>query len=348
MVYTSIENLSYAAKLAAQVSQSNFNSLPLFDLLSQNLQSLLPQNFIKVNNNGEQTINNIDLLSNNVNSLTPSIRNNTANELTVVKGVTPVYSAQNSNTDSFKTINSTLLQDSQQFSQTTSSQLNVVYAQNTQASQLGTLNQAINQEYTSYNSFSPKTVRDLRNNDTFDQQVNSSTANIQKNLTTASSQLIESQVQNTTFNNSAQNSLQQISSPRYSGDNSQGYELYVRRTVYWAYGPSTDIDSANLRSSTGRQLSQGISAAVDPSVIPYLSRIEFPDIGTRYATDTGGAVIAKTASRGAAPVIDVFFYKKEDALAFANSTPPYVRVKVYPPATKYRYVANSSPTYGAA
>ena len=57
---------------------------------------------------------------------------------------------------------------------------------------------------------------------------------------------------------------------------------------------------------------------------------------------------ARTASGGKTPIVDVFFAKKEDALRFANSTPEYITVKVYPPKTRYKYVANASPTYGTA
>lgn len=352
MYYTAIDGLTYVSKLAAQVSESNFNSIPLYDVFSQGLQSLLPQNFINVNASGMDTIRNntifTNLLNGNVSNLLPTIQSNTINELNVVKGVTPVYTTQHTNSESFSQTNNALLQNSQQFSQVNSSQVNTLYTQNAQSSQLGSLNQVVAQEYASYNAISPRARRDLRDENVFSDKVATSTDNIKNNLFNTSSQLTKDQVQNPVFNNSAQNSLQQLSSPRYSGDNTQGFDLYVRRTVYWAYGPATDIDSANLRSSTGRQLSQNISAAVDPSIIPYLSRIEFPDIGTRYATDTGGAVIAKAASKGTVPVIDVFFLKREDAIAFANSTPPYITVKVYPPATKYKYAANSAPTYGIA
>lgn len=352
MIYSAVDNLSYISKLAAQVSESNFNSIPLFDVFSQNLQSLLPQSFITVNANGLDTLKNntifTNLLSNNVNTLGSTIQSSTINELNVKKGVTPVYTSQYTGNKTFNDTSNQLLQGSQQFSQATSSQINTIYGKNVEVSQLGSLNQAVNKEFETFNTFSPKAIRDLRNENVFNDRVASSTSNIKNNLFNTSSQMTKNQVQNTVFTDSAQNSLQQLSAPKFSGGNSQGFDLYIRRTVYWAYGPATDIDSANLRSSTGRQLSQGISAAVDPSIIPYLSRIDFPDIGTRYATDTGGAVIAKTASKGTAPIIDVFFLRREDALAFANSTPQYITVKVYPPTTKYKYVANSSPTYGVA
>jgi len=352
MYYNAISSLTYVSKLAAQVNPTSFSALPNFDSLSQNLQSLLPANFINVNASGTESVANNtvfnNLLSNNLKNLTPTIQSSVATRLNVVKGVTPVYTDQFVNQQSFSNASNTLLQSSQQFSQINASQINDVYSKNTQTSQIGSLNQAMNTEFNALNNLSPKNIRDLRDENIFNERVTASTGNIQNNLTNASTRMTQSQVANSTFTDSGQNNLQQLSSPRFSGDNNQGYDLYVRRTVYWAQGPSTDIDSANLRSSTGRQLSQGTSVAVDPSIIPYLSRIQFPDIGIRFATDTGGAVIAKTASKGTVPVIDVFFLKREDALAFAASTPEYVTVKVFPPTTKYKYVANSAPTYGVA
>jgi 3D (Asp-Asp-Asp) domain-containing protein len=253
--------------------------------------------------------------------------------------------------DSFGQLSSSaskISSSSQIFSKKTSDQMIAVFKNNSQASQLGNLNYAINNSLASSSRLSPKGIRDLNDPNLFSKKTDSAVNNASSSLKDTSTKMVEQVTENKTFNNSAQTNLQQLSMPQYSGSNTEGYDLYVRRTVYWAYGSGTDIDSANLKSSTGRQLEQGTSAAVDPFIIPYLSRIQFPDIGVRYATDTGGAVKARTASAGTVPIIDLFFLYKEDALAFAKSSPPYITVKVYPPQSKYKYVANSTPTYGTA
>ena len=106
-------------------------------------------------------------------------------------------------------------------------------------------------------------------------------------------------------------------------------EIKVRLTTYWAKGGDTDSWSAKRQSSTGVRLKPNVSVAVDPRIIPYFSRVYIPNLGFRYAHDTGTAVVHKKASGGKYPVIDIFFLHKRDAERFANNNPKIVKVKVY-------------------
>ena len=106
-------------------------------------------------------------------------------------------------------------------------------------------------------------------------------------------------------------------------------EIKVRITTYWAKGGDTDGWSAKRQSSTGVKLRPNVSVAVDPRIIPYFSRLYIPNLGFRYAHDTGTAVIRKKASGGKYPVIDIFFLHKKDAIRFANTHPKIVKVKIY-------------------
>lgn len=111
--------------------------------------------------------------------------------------------------------------------------------------------------------------------------------------------------------------------------NNSGFKVItVRLTVYWARGGGTDYYSAKKKSSTGYTLKQGESIAVDPKIIPYAKEVIIPNVGLVKAVDTGTAVIAKTASNGKLPVIDVFFENKKDAMLFANRYPKVVKVAV--------------------
>jgi 3D (Asp-Asp-Asp) domain-containing protein len=136
----------------------------------------------------------------------------------------------------------------------------------------------------------------------------------------------------------------EIKAPSFSGDqviqrcvkterfikaNIPKKEIKVRLTAYWAKGGDTDSWSAKRQSSTGVRLKPNISVAVDPRVIPYFSRVYIPNLGFRYAHDTGTAVINKKASGGKYPVIDIFFLNKKDAIRFANTHPKIVKVKVF-------------------
>jgi len=106
-------------------------------------------------------------------------------------------------------------------------------------------------------------------------------------------------------------------------------EIKVRLTAYWAKGSGTDSWSAKRQSSTGATLKPNRSVAVDPKVIPYFSKLYIPNLGFRFAHDTGTDVIRKKASHGQYPVVDIFFMTEKEAMRFVNNNPKIVKVAVY-------------------
>jgi 3D (Asp-Asp-Asp) domain-containing protein len=106
-------------------------------------------------------------------------------------------------------------------------------------------------------------------------------------------------------------------------------EIKVRLTAYWAKGSDTDSWSAKRQSSTGATLKPNKSVAVDPKIIPYFSKLYIPNLGFRFAHDTGTDVIRKKASHGQYPVIDIFFMTEKEAMRFVNNNPKIVKVAVY-------------------
>ncbi len=112
-------------------------------------------------------------------------------------------------------------------------------------------------------------------------------------------------------------------------------EMDVRVTVYWQHGSGTDAWTASGKSSTGRPLRCRQTAAVDPSVIPYGSKILLPEAGKFLeAVDTGSAVKSRKAARAMGrnvPVVDVFFESKDEALEWAHNNPHFMRAYVVAP-----------------
>jgi len=106
-------------------------------------------------------------------------------------------------------------------------------------------------------------------------------------------------------------------------------EIKVRLTAYWAKGSGTDSWSAKRQSSTGATLKPNKSVAVDPRIIPYFSKLYIPNLGFRFAHDTGTDVIRKKASHGKYPVVDIFFMTEKEAMRFVNNNPKIVKVAVY-------------------
>jgi RHS repeat-associated protein len=68
-------------------------------------------------------------------------------------------------------------------------------------------------------------------------------------------------------------------------------------TIDWLQGSPTTVDATyftytdGVRGASGRLLENGISIAVDPSVIPLDTWVNIEGIGLRRADDTGGAII---------------------------------------------------------
>lgn len=127
--------------------------------------------------------------------------------------------------------------------------------------------------------------------------------------------------------------------------------LLARVTVYWASGGrGSDRYTRKHKCATGTRLRDG-HCAVDPKRIPYGSNIILPD-GTRLsAVDTGTAVRNRKAARlsGQTPternaiVIDRFFETKQQALAWANTHPHFIPVRVIRPGSPIPRIATVKP-----
>jgi 3D (Asp-Asp-Asp) domain-containing protein len=102
-------------------------------------------------------------------------------------------------------------------------------------------------------------------------------------------------------------------------------KLKVRLTAYWI---GQDPDTSKFKSSTGYTLKSGRTCAVDPRIIPYGSTVIID--GKEFkAIDTGTAVIAKKASRGKLPVVDLFYKTERQAMVALGNMPmhPWVEIR---------------------
>jgi 3D (Asp-Asp-Asp) domain-containing protein len=101
-------------------------------------------------------------------------------------------------------------------------------------------------------------------------------------------------------------------------------KIKVRLTAYWV---GQDPDTSRFKSSTGYTLKSGKSCAVDPRIIPYGSTVVVE--GKEFkAIDTGSAVVAKKASGGKLPIVDLFFKTEKQALLALNNMPKHTWVEI--------------------
>ena len=104
---------------------------------------------------------------------------------------------------------------------------------------------------------------------------------------------------------------------------------FARVTIYWQ-----GEGSGKSAAWNGVRLREG-NCAVDPRKIPYGSKVIFDD-GECTAIDTGPDVVKRKAARslGQTPVdrdaivIDRFFDSRQRALAWENSHPHFIMVRV--------------------
>ena len=102
-------------------------------------------------------------------------------------------------------------------------------------------------------------------------------------------------------------------------------KIKVRLTAYWC---GQDPDTSRFKSSTGYTLKSGRTCAVDPKIIPYGS-VVVVDGKEFKAIDTGTAVVAKKASRGKLPVVDLFYKTERQAMVALGNMPmhPWVEIR---------------------
>jgi len=349
-------SLSSLQSLLGNITPQTFQSMtsiPSFTPFNQQMTQFLPQNFVSVDSAGIPQLPNPANFTASLGNLTNSIASNLVGTATglfnSIAGRTLGSVGGFLGGGIFNDVFGQLIGIAQGYSTQSNNQMLALLNNNLASQQLGTLNSAIEGSFNQFTNLSPTNIRNLGTNQQFfNNQVNNASSTAQQNVASTAQQMATTQATNPGFSNSGQFALQQQTSPNFSGDNENGFELRVRRTVYWSYGPGTDSWSAAKMSSTGRQLAEGVSAAVDPAIIPYLSRIVFPDIGSRFATDTGGAVKRRTASGGRLPIVDIYFENRQNALAFARQYPQEVTVKVYPSKTRYKYAKGAPPAYGTA
>ncbi len=87
--------------------------------------------------------------------------------------------------------------------------------------------------------------------------------------------------------------------------------MHAHLTAYSLHPSSINVDEFNDgKTSIGKEPKPGRTAAVDPKIIPYGSKVYIPGIGWRIAEDTGGAIKGNR--------IDILMDSEEKAFQFGR------------------------------
>ena len=102
----------------------------------------------------------------------------------------------------------------------------------------------------------------------------------------------------------------------------------ARITYYWP----GDGGQKGRQTSTGNTARGGKTAAVDPRIIPYGSKIHIPRMEKVFvAHDTGGAVKSRKASKKLGKnniVIDIFCENRSKAREMIKRYPMFMKIKI--------------------
>jgi len=312
---------------------------------------LLAQNLSTVSSSGNPSelpsTNILNSIQNSIQNLLGNISSQISNAVNSVIGIFSIPQNPQNLSQQFSDLQTQFSSNAQTLQSGISLQLNSQSSNPTTGTQFGQFQNIISQQGSQSNSLSPKKIRDLSTDpETYDQYITDNTQTAAQSVGQAAQSNATDYTSNSVVTNTSQ-TKGTILNPDPSLPTDQ--QMTIRRTGYWARpltDPSVDADSAALNSSTGvGNLREGISCAVDPSVIPYGSKIIFPDIGVRIAMDTGSAVdsnqAAGSSGQSVSTTIDVFYVNKSTSDTQLNALPEVVTVTVQFPRSGVKKVGNN-------
>lgn len=119
--------------------------------------------------------------------------------------------------------------------------------------------------------------------------------------------------------------------PTLANESNPRTEIMARVTYYW---PGNGGQSGR-QTATGNLATGGKTAAVDPKIIPYGSRIIIPKMDKVFvAHDTGSAVVSRKASKNLGKnniVIDIFCESRAEAQRKIESYPMFMKIQIEKP-----------------
>ena len=236
-IVNSVQTLQDKLDGITQQDLQGLVSIPGFDQFSDKAAGLLPGNFINTAPDGLRSLLNPtgfkNQLTKGLNNVLPSITDQATSQLEALAGKS--FPGVNSlvSGGGFQSLTSQLQKAADSFSTQSAQQMLGVFQNESQGSQFGNISQAVQSGIDKASSLSPKGIRDLKYSDKFNQAVGGAVNNSTQNVSKISTQMASSEANDPVFGQTGQAPLQQLSSPKFSGDNKNGFDLALRLTVYW-------------------------------------------------------------------------------------------------------------------
>lgn len=307
--------------------------LPQLSEFSELAKGLLPENLIKVDENGKLGLVSLNELQSALFNGLTDIKGYLENEITGVfnsiKGeIENVYNEAKAVYDDLSNLAQNIQNDSSVVADFAVSALNNATGLNINVQDLANLQTTVSNTIESFSQLSPKKVKDLADPKFFGRVVNA-TLNTSLDLVgqtaelTAIQGLLNDQVDSSGYISLFKGAIESGKNllPKEKEGDDTKYNVSVYRTVYWGKGEGALPEAAAEKANSGNKLKNDYSLAVDNSKIILGSKVKFADDKKeREAVDVATPSKGITTS-GENPTVAIYFETKEKAQAYLKAHP---------------------------
>jgi hypothetical protein len=302
-------------------------NLPILSEFSQSAEGLLPVNLIKIGADGKADLLSLtelqQALSKGLGDIKGYLEGEVLGLFQTLKGeVEAVYDQAKEVYSEITNLGDTLKKDNSLVFDAAISALNGATGLNINAQSLATLKKAGQDTMKNFSNLSPKQIKDLADPDFFGKIVNT-TLDASIAATGVAAEILGQQsISNTQLDNSSYMDLFKSASPE------KEKTIPVYRQVYWSKGEGATPEAAAQKSSSGAQLVDNYSLAVNNTDIQIGDKIIFADDNKeREAVDI--ATKSKGLSiTGPYPVVAIFFENRDKALEYQKNYSKYINATI--------------------
>lgn len=302
-------------------------NLPILSEFSQSAEGLLPVNLIKIGADGKADLLSLtelqQALSKGLGDIKGYLEGEVLGLFQNLKGeVEAVYDQAKEVYSEITNLGDTLKKDNSLVFDAAISALNGATGLNINAQSLATLKKAGQDTMKNFSNLSPKQIKDLADPDFFGKIVNTTLDASIAATGVAAEILGEQSISNAQLDDSSYMDLFKSESPE------KDKTIPVYRQVYWAKGEGATPEAAAQKSSSGAQLVDNYSLAVNNTDIQIGDKITFADDNKeREAVDI--ATKSKGLSiTGPYPVVAIFFENRDKALEYQKNYSKYINATI--------------------